>query len=91
MRTTKRNGAKNTKKQASIGESEPAITDFGSRRISDKNFSKIITIPKTALANCGCKNANSANVKLVQADGEKYIKLTPLECSPKEKGGESNE
>lgn len=65
----------------------PVTIDFGERRISDQNFSKIITIPKTALANCGCKNANSANIKLVQENGEKYIKLTPLECSPKEKGG----
>ncbi|MBM3911015.1 MAG: hypothetical protein FJ356_05145 [Thaumarchaeota archaeon] len=68
--------------------SEPAVIDFGQRRISDQNFSKIIAIPKTALDNCGCKNANSANVKLVQENGEKFIKLTPLECSPKEKGGE---
>ena len=57
---------------------KPMVTDFGLRKISNQNFSKMIAIPKTALANCGCKEATSANVKLVQDNGEKYIKLTPV-------------
>ena len=53
------------------------ITDFGLRRISRQNFSKIIAIPKPALENCN-KEANQVNVQLVQEKGEKYIKLTPV-------------
>jgi hypothetical protein len=52
-------------------------TDFGNRKISDQNFSKIIALPKTALMNCG--NPVKVNVKLVQEADSKYIKLIPIQ------------
>lgn len=64
------------------GNPQPIVTDFGLRKISNQNFSKMVAIPKTALADCGCKDATSTNVKLVQDNGEKYIKLTPI-CETK--------
>jgi len=73
---------KTTKTKASI--SEPVVTDFGERRVSHQNFSKIVALPKTALENCGI--TTKVNVKLVQVKDEKFIQLTPIN----EKGGETN-
>lgn len=65
----------------------PMVTDFGTRAISSQNFSKIVTLPKTALTNCGIETTK-VNVKLVQDNGEKYIKLTPV-CQTKGKEKEN--
>lgn len=59
------------------------VTDFGNRTISSQNFSKIVALPKTALINCGMEST-MVNVKLVQQDGEKYLKLTPIVEKKKE-------
>lgn len=64
----------------------PMVTDFGNRTISSQNFSKIVALPKTALINCGIES-NMVNVKLVQQDGEKFLKLTPI---VEKKGAVSN-
>lgn len=55
----------------------PMVTDFGNRTISTQNFSRIVALPKTALINCGIESTK-VNVKLVQQDGEKFLKLTPI-------------
>ncbi len=62
---------------------EPAVIDFGNRKISNQNFSKMVALPKDALRNCGNGKAMSVNVKLVQDNGKKFLKLTPI-CKPKE-------
>ncbi len=62
--------------------SEPAVIDFGNRKISNQNFSKMVALPKDALRNCGNDKVMSVNVKLVQGNGEKFLKLTPV-CTPK--------
>jgi len=69
-------GVKHAKKNTN-SNSEPMVTDFGDRTISTQNFSKIVALPKTALKNCGIDNTK-INVKLVQQDGEKFIKLSPI-------------
>ena len=61
----------------------PAVIDFGNRKISNQNFSKMVALPKDALRNCGNGKAMSVNVKLVHDKGEKFLKLTPV-CTPKE-------
>ena len=58
-------------------------TDFGTRTISNQNFSKIVALPKQALANCGLDTTMKVNVKLVQNGKEKFLKLSPV-CEPKE-------
>ena len=58
-------------------DSKPVITDFGERKISQQNFSKIVALPKTALDNCGI--TSQVNVKLVQWNDERYIRLTPIQ------------
>ncbi len=74
MHNTVHNGVKNTQKLTTIND--VVEIDFGYRTISDQNFSRIVALPKTALMNCG--NPVKVNVKLVQEDGTKYIKLTPV-------------
>ena len=75
---------KNIKNQQKRGKNqfssiEPMITDYGDRKISNQNFSKIIAIPKMALTNCGIES--QVNVKLVQSGKEKFLKLSPIERS----------
>lgn len=64
------------KKQSKINT--PMVTDFGIRKISNQNFSKVIAIPKTALANCGSSRTSKLRVELVQEKGQRFIKLTPV-------------
>lgn len=49
-------------------------TNFGERKIVGQNFSKMVSLPKTALANLG--HSSSLNVELVQENGEKFLKLS---------------
>ncbi len=65
--------------------SQPVITDFGNRKVSQQNFSKIVALPKTALENCGI--TTQVNVKLVQWKNERFIQLTPVN----EKEGDKTE
>lgn len=76
MSNTAKNDAKNVRKP--VRDHEPMITDFGTRAICNQNFSKMVALPKTALANCGADSIAQVNVKLVQDKKERYIKLTPV-------------
>jgi len=62
-----------------------SITDFGTRQVSHQNFSRIVALPKLALQNCGIDS--QVSVKLIQQNGEKFLKLSPTE----NKGGENAE
>ena len=55
----------------------PKVTDFGIRTISSQNFSKIVALPKLALLYRG-QEVRHVNVKLIEFDDEKFIKLTPV-------------
>lgn len=73
------NTSKIEQKEAQI--SPEMEIEFGSRKLNTQNFSKTVVLPKEALANCGCDMNNNdilLDVKLVQKDGERYIKLTPV-------------
>lgn len=67
-------GTKNAKKQAKVN-TKPMVIDCGDRKIVGQNFSKLVSLPKTALKNLGV--ATSLKVELVQENGEKFIKLSP--------------
>ena len=84
MQNNKHNGRRSTPKQNQNSDSEFIETDFGSRSISQQNFSRIVALPKQALANCGSDKNMKVNVKLVQSKGKKFLKLTPI-CAKKEK------
>ncbi|MDH5431228.1 MAG: hypothetical protein OEW78_05015 [Nitrosopumilus sp.] len=68
--------ASHKKKQNS--DSEFIETDFGERTISQQNFSRIIAIPRQALANCGIEQKSKVNVTLVQSNNERFIKISPI-------------
>ena len=68
-----------TKKTSSqvrtTSNAKSVVIDFGTRAISDQNFSRIIALPKQALANLG-KGVERVNVALVQENDAKFIRLT---------------
>lgn len=64
---------KSAKKQTKSSTNR-MTTDFGERKIVGQNFSKMVSIPKTALANLG--RSSTMNVELVQENGEKFLKLS---------------
>jgi hypothetical protein len=76
MHNGTRQGVKDAKNTAD-SNSESMVTDFGVRSICTQNFSKIVALPKTALVNCGMESTK-VSVKLVQQNGERFIKLTPI-------------
>lgn len=80
MQNNRHNGRRTTSKQNQNTDSEFIETDFGIRSISSQNFSKIVALPKQALANCNPGKNMKVHVSLVQGNGEKYLKLTPV-CS----------
>jgi len=84
MRNNTHQGVKHAK--TSNSDSQPTVTDFGTRKILSQNFSHLVTIDRTALTNLG--NPTRVNVQLVQDKENKYIKLTPI--SEKEKGENEN-
>ena len=57
---------------------KPVIIDFGIRAICNLRFSKMVALPKIALAHCGGIDAKQIHVKLVQSNDEKYIRLEPV-------------
>ncbi|MGY5148424.1 MAG: hypothetical protein ACW9W4_10540 [Candidatus Nitrosopumilus sp. bin_7KS] len=69
------NKQKSLKKQYKVSRSNAVTTDFGTRKISNQNFSKVIAIPKTAVKNLG--TSTRVKVELVQENGEKFLKLSP--------------
>lgn len=71
-------------KNTPVDSPKPVTVDFGNRAIVDQNFSKVVSLPKIALQNCG--KVTEVNVKLVQENGSKYIKLVPVLTS----GGETS-
>ena len=73
-----------TRKQSkNQSKSNELVTDFGTRAINTQNFSKTVVLPKTALQNCGNGSSAKVKIQLVQNNGERFLKLTPV-CTPKE-------
>ena len=66
------------KNNKSTKKPETLVIDFGTRAICNQNSSKIIAIPKIALANFGSKQVKKVNVKLIQSNGIKVIQLSPV-------------
>ena len=62
-------------------DSETTI-NFGEKRVPRQNYSRVITLDKTLLQNCGCNTSPDseirAKVELVKNRDENYIKVTPF-------------
>jgi len=58
------------------------VIDFGEKRVPRQNYSRVITLDKTLLQNCGCDvspdSEIKAKVELVKTPDENYIKVTPF-------------
>jgi hypothetical protein len=60
-------------------ESEFIETEFGDRKVSHINQSRMIALPKMALQNaCGTSDGLSMTISLVQRGKENFLKLTPI-------------
>ena len=79
----------------SIDESETDevfTTDYGDRKVSHINQSRMIAMPKMALKNCcGTADDLTVNVSMIQdSNGERFLKVKPL-CEPKVKASDDDE
>lgn len=52
--------------------------NFGIRIISDRNSSKTIAIPKTALKNLSDGKFSKICIQLIDENGDRFLKLTPV-------------
>jgi len=60
-------------------ESEFIETEFGNRKVSHINQSRMIALPKMALQNaCGTTDGLTMTISLVQKGKEKFLKLVPV-------------
>ena len=60
-------------------ESEFIETEFGNRKVSHINQSRMIALPKMALQNaCGTSDDLTMTISLVQRGKEKFLKLVPI-------------
>jgi len=60
-------------------DSQQRIIIFcGIRKIRKQQFSNTVALPKTALDNCSDGKFTKFSIELVQENGEKYLKLTPV-------------
>ena len=70
---------KTTRKSKPKQVSEFFETDYGPRKVSHINQSRMIAIPKMALKNvCGTADHLTVNVSMVQKGTEKFLKLVPI-------------
>lgn len=53
------------------------VIDFGKRTISNQQSSRIVALPKTALLNLSEIEFSKVRIRLVQQNGEKFLKITP--------------
>ncbi|GKS67416.1 hypothetical protein YTPLAS73_09630 [Nitrosarchaeum sp.] len=76
-----------TNQKSNKSQSETTI-DFGEKRVPRQNYSRVITLDKDALKNCGCdvsQNAEiRARVELVKSSDGAYIRITPFCDTQKE-------
>jgi len=71
--------AKSLHKSKPNEESEFFETDFGDRKVSHINQSRMIALPKMALQNaCGTTDGLTMSISLVQKGKEKFLKLVPI-------------
>ena len=68
------------------------IVDFGEKRVPRQNYSRVITLDKDLLRNCGCDVSQDAEIKatveLVKSSDGSYIRITPF-CDNKMQNAET--
>ena len=73
-------------KQRTNDKPNETIVDFGEKKIPRQNYSRVITLDKKLLENCGCDTSRGSEIKakveLVKRPDEDFIKITPF-CESK--------
>ena len=73
-------------------QAEPTIIKFGEKRVPRQNYSRVITLDKDLLRNCGCDVSQDAEIKatvdLVKSSDGSYIRITPF-CDNKMQNAET--
>ena len=68
--------------KSTSSKNSETIIDFGEKRVPRQNYSRVITLDKTLLQNCGCDvspdSEIKAKVELVKTPDEVFIKVTPF-------------
>jgi len=59
-------------------QSQKFVVDFGTRKLYDKQYSVVVTLPKQAIKNCSDGMFYKVSVQLVCEKDEKYLKLCPI-------------
>jgi len=54
------------------------VVDFGIRKLSNRPFTTTVSLPKQAIKNCCSSHFQKISIQLVDENGEKYLKLTPV-------------
>ena len=69
-------------KKRNNNKSNETIVDFGEKKIPRQNYSRVITLDKKLLENCGCDTSRDSEIKarveLVKRPDEDFIKVTPF-------------
>ncbi len=73
-------------KKRNSNKPNETIVDFGEKKIPRQNYSRVITLDKKLLENCGCDTSRDSEIKarveLVKRPDEDFIKITPF-CESK--------
>ena len=68
--------------KSKTSKNSETVIDFGEKRVPRQNYSRVITLDKTLLQNCGCDvspdSEIKAKVELVKTPDEVFIKVTPF-------------
>ncbi len=69
-------------KKRTSNKPNETIIDFGEKKIPRQNYSRVITLDKKLLENCGCDTSRGSEIKakveLVKRPDEDFIKITPF-------------
>lgn len=70
------------RKTQSLKNQKETTVSFGEKRIPRMNYSRVITLNKELLRNCGCDVSPDSEIKaqvdLVKNSDESFIKITPF-------------
>ena len=73
-------------KKRNSNKPNETVIDFGEKKIPRQNYSRVITLDKKLLENCGCDTSRGSEIKakveLVKRPDEDFIKVTPF-CESK--------
>lgn len=61
-----------------LAKNKKFVVDYGIRKLSNRPFTIVVSLPKLAIKNCADGQFYKVKIQLVNDNGEKYLKLTPV-------------